>query len=186
MDRIILFVVMAFLVSSCNHRRTSYVPDDVYDNDTVLVDEETSVEEETESGGFKVAYKSTDNGVKTIHVKLNDAAGFDAIFDTGCSGLLISLQEAMSLVKAGTFTDDDLIGKQQSVIADGGIVENVVFRIKEVTLVDTEGKPHTLYDVPATVVENPGAPMLVGNVVIDQLAEYSYTIDLKNHEIIFQ
>ena len=41
---------------------------------------------------FVIAYKQTNSGVKTVHVKLNDAASFDAIFDTGCAGMLISLQ----------------------------------------------------------------------------------------------
>jgi hypothetical protein len=135
---------------------------------------------------FSVNYKDTQNGVKTIHVKLNDAAGFDAIFDTGCSGMLISLQEAMSLVKAKTLTNDDSIGSQKSSIANGEIVENQVYKIHEVSVVDTKGVKHSVYNVPVSIVENPGADVLIGNIIIDRLAEYSYTVDLKNKVIVFQ
>lgn len=50
---------------------------------------------------------------------------------------------------------------------------------------DVNGKAHTLNDIPATVTNNPGAPVLVGNIVIDQLAKKSYTIDLSRRVIVF-
>lgn len=139
-----------------------------------------------EAKKFVIAYKKTDSGVKTVHVKLNDAASFDAIFDTGCAGMLISLQEALSLIKAGTFSEKDRLGKQKSSIANGEIIENDVFNIHEVTLVDIDGHSHTIHDVPVTVVENPGADVLIGNRVIDRLANSLYTIDLQKQVIIFQ
>lgn len=134
---------------------------------------------------FTVAFDETESGVKTIHLKFNEAASFNAIFDTGCSGLLISMQEAMSLVKAGTLSLSDRIGTQQSSIASGEIMENEVFNIHTVTIMDVNGKAHTLNDIPATVANNPGAPVLVGNIVIDQLAKKSYTIDLSRRVIVF-
>lgn len=134
---------------------------------------------------FIVAFDETESGVKTIHLKFNEAASFNAIFDTGCSGLLISMQEAMSLVKAGTLSFSDRIGTQQSSIASGEIMENEVFNIHTVTIMDVNGKAHTLNDIPATVTNNPGAPVLVGNIVIDQLAKKSYTIDLSRRVIVF-
>lgn len=134
---------------------------------------------------FTVAFDETESGVKTIHLKFNEAASFNAIFDTGCSGLLISMQEAMSLVKAGTLSLSDRIGTQQSSIASGEIMENEVFNIHTVTIMDVNGKAHTLNDIPATVANNPGAPVLVGNIVIDQLAKKSYTMDLSRRVIVF-
>lgn len=92
----------------------------------------------------------------------------------------------MSLVKAGTLTNDDSIGSQRSSIANGEIVENQIYKIHEVSIVDTKGIKHSVYDVPVSIVENPGADVLIGNIIIDRLAEYSYTIDLKNKIIVFQ
>lgn len=134
---------------------------------------------------FTIAFEETQSGVKTVHLKFNDTASFNAIFDTGCSGLLISMQEALSLVKAGTLSLSDRIGTQQSSIANGEIMENEVFNIHTVTITDVNGKAHTLNDIPATVANNPGAPVLVGNIVIDQLAKKSYTIDLSRRVIVF-
>ena len=174
---------MAFLICSCDDSKTSYVPSKV--NTDTLSHARNNNSDHSHSC-FSVNYKDSRNGVKTIHVKLNDAVGFDAIFDTGCSGMLISLQEAMSLVKAGTLTDDDSIGSQKSSIANGEIVENQVYKINEVSVVDTKGVKHSVYNVPVSVVENPGADVLIGNIIIDRLAEYSYTVDLKNKVIVFQ
>jgi len=174
---------MAFLICSCGDSKSSYVPSKV---NTDTLSQVTDNSSEHSHSCFSVNYKDTRNGVKTIHVKLNDTAGFDAIFDTGCSGMLISLQEAMSLVKAGTLTNDDSIGSQKSFIASGEIVENQVYRIYEVSIVDTKGVKHSVYDVPVSIVENPGADVLIGNIIIDRLAEYSYTVDMKNKVIVFQ
>lgn len=173
-----------FLLFSCSGKRTSYYVTTTEEQEDTLVSDIPNEKDEINSS-FSVAYKTME-GVKTVHVKLNDAASFDAIFDTGCSGMLISLQEALSLVKSGTLTQEDRLENQSSSIASGEVVENQVFRLHEITLMDTNGKPHTVHNVPVTVMENPGAAVLVGNFVIDQLAEYAYTIDLKNHTIVFQ
>lgn len=174
---------MTFLMCSCGDSKTSYVPSKVTTDSLSHVTDNSN---DKSHSCFSINYKDNRNGVKTIHVKLNDAAGFDAIFDTGCSGMLISFQEAMSLVKAGTLTNDDSIGSQKSSIANGEIVENQVYKIHEVSVVDTNGVKHSVYDVPVSIVENPGADVLIGNIIIDRLAEYSYTVDLKNKVIVFQ
>lgn len=178
-------VLCVIALYACKKHKNNYIPSQMGIDSIELNSQKLKISED-KANCFSIAYKKTSNGTKTIHVKLNDAASFDAIFDTGCSGMLISLQEAMSLVKSGTLSQNDILGEQQSAIASGDIIENTVFRLKEVSLTDTEGKSHTLYDVPVTVIENPGASVLVGNIVIDQLAEYSYTIDLKKNVIVFQ
>ena len=183
MKCIIIWLFLLSLFASCTENKTSYIPTE---DNTDSISSQESVSDDMKGECFSIAYKKTKSGVKTVHVKFNDSAGFDAIFDTGCGGMLISLQEAMSLVKSGTLTPSDSLGSQKATIANGEIVENAVFRIHEVTLVDTNGQAHTIYDVPVSIVENPGADVLIGNIVIDHLAEYSYTIDLKRNVIIFQ
>ena len=184
--RILIIYIIACVCSSCNQNKNSFLPPEASSSTLTNTNKESSTSESVNQTSFSIAYKNTNSGVKTIHVKLNDAASFDAIFDTGCSGMLISLQEAMSLVKSGTLKPEDCLGESKSTIANGEVIENAVFKIHEVSLVDTKGQKHTIYDVPVTVVENPGADILVGNIIIAQLAEYAYTIDLKQHIIIFQ
>ena len=170
--------MLAFVLFSCGG--SGYQPVEVDDNSN---HKETDA---PQSSSFKVKYKETQGGVKTVHVKLNDVASFDAIFDTGCSDVLISVQEAVSLIKAGTLTDGDARGTQYSSIASGEVVENMVFNVSEIALVDTEGNTHKVYNVPVSVAQNPGASILLGNAVIDKMASHSYTINLDEKVIEFE
>lgn len=102
------------------------------------------------------------------------------IFDTGCSGTLISVAEANYLYQKGYLTQDDIIGIAKSQIADGSIVENMVINLKEVVL---DGKIRCT-DVTATVSANNNAPLLLGNEVLNRVA--AYVVDNKNQIINFK
>lgn len=115
-----------------------------------------------------------EGGVKYITVNVN-GVGFEMIFDTGCSGALISLAEAQYLAEKGKLTKEDILGMTQSQIADGSIVENMVVNLKEVIIGDRIRYP----DVTATVSSNINAPLLLGNEVLNRHA--SVTIDNENN-----
>lgn len=172
----IIPVIVILLLYSCgeNPNRVKYDPYAISNNEIVS------------STAFDIPFKTTPSNVKTIHVKLNDVEGTDAIFDTGCSGFLISLLEAQALAKQGTLTKYDERDPSYSSIADGSVILNAQYRIGEVSVTDVNGNVHSVGNVIATVVENPEANVLVGNTIIDQLATTSYTIDLVNSIIHFQ
>lgn len=119
------------------------------------------------------------NGVKYIAVKINGGPTFDMIVDTGCSGVLISIKEAQYLAQSGLLTEEDYRGNALSSIADGSIVENMVFNIKEMII----GGKIICSDVEVTVSKNLSAPMLLGNGVFDRIS--SFSIDNANKQIIF-
>lgn len=119
------------------------------------------------------------DGVKYVKVSVN-GFGFEMIFDTGCSGTLISVAEANYLYQKGYLTQDDIIGIAKSQIADGSIVENMVINLKEVVL---DGKIRCT-DVTATVSANNNAPLLLGNEVLNRVA--AYVVDNKNQIINFK
>lgn len=119
------------------------------------------------------------SGVKYVNVSVN-GFGFEMIFDTGCSGTLISVSEANYLYEKGFLTKDDFIGVTQSQIADGSIVENMVVNLKEVVL---DGKIRCT-DVTATVSSNNNAPLLLGNEVLNRVA--AYAVDNENKTINFK
>jgi predicted aspartyl protease len=119
------------------------------------------------------------NGVKYIAVKINGGPTFDMIVDTGCSGVLISIKEAQYLAQSGLLTEEDYRGNALSSIADGSIVENMVFNIKEMII----GGKIVCSDVDVTVSNNISAPMLLGNGVFDRIS--SFSIDNANKQIIF-
>lgn len=173
----IFYVLFAILVtiSSCSSKKDEYDPYKI-----------STKEKKVESkSSFEVSFKETDSNVKTIHVKLNNN-GYDVLFDTGCSGVLISKLELVDLMKSGTLSETDRVGYVTSSIADGSLIRNPVYNIKKVTIVDNKGKEHTLTDIQATVVENASADILIGTSVIDNLAKKSYTVDLRKKVIIFQ
>ena len=165
-------------MSSCNQAKDKYDP---YNSETPM--DSTVV---TNNSIFEVDFKNTDANVKNIHVKLNDANGYDALFDTGCSGMMISTLELVELFKSGTLTKDDYIGETYVTLADGTGLTHQVYNIRSVSVTDRSGETHTLRDIRATVTENPAAAIIIGNAVIDNLAKNNYTVDLKNKVIKFE
>jgi predicted aspartyl protease len=120
-------------------------------------------------------------GVKTIPVKLNGVT-MDMIFDTGCSGISMSLHELQTLYKNNKISDDDIIGVTYAAIADGSIVQNGLINLSEVQIGGKDGI--VLHNVEASVATNQVAPILLGNGVIDKAA--SVEIDNINKVIKFK
>ena len=115
-------------------------------------------------------------GGKVIPVKLNGIA-MSVIYDTGCSGVQISLHELQTLLKNGRFDQNDFIGFTTASIADGSEVENGVVNIKQLEIGNGDNSL-VLHDVKASVALNQKAPILLGNTVLDELA----TIEVDNIE----
>ena len=90
----------------------------------------------------------------------------DMIYDTGCSGVHLSLLELQQMAKQGKFSADDIIGVNYSCIADGSIVQN-----GEILLHSVEISPGlVLENIKATVALNQDAPLLLGDEVLDNIA----------------
>lgn len=145
-----------------------------YDNEANASDYEQMSDAEIISIPF-----TEKSGVKYVKVSVN-GFGFEMIFDTGCSGTLISVAEANYLYQKGYLTQEDIIGVSKSQIADGSIVENMVVNLKEVIL---DGKIRCT-DVSATVSANNNAPLLLGNEVLNRVA--AYAVDNENRTINFK
>jgi len=174
MRKYISALALIVLLASCGSeekRKPVYVDAD---------DTEEEAEEITyaQSGDEIVVPYRNENGVKYVSVKVN-GVGFDMIFDTGCSGALISVAEANYLYQKGKLAQEDILGITQAQIADGSIVENMVVNLKEVTINDQILCP----DVKATVSGNINAPLLLGNEILDRLA--TIKIDNGREALIF-
>ena len=107
-------------------------------------------------------------GVKVIPVKLNGVT-MNMIYDTGCSGLHISLNELQTLAKNGKVSQDDVLGVSYSTIADGSIVQDGLINIKQIEI-GSGDELIKLENVQASVALNQDAPILLGNAVLDELA----------------
>lgn len=147
----------------------------------IYVDLDEDMEESlyAQSGDEIVVPFRNENGVKYVAVKVN-GVGFEMIFDTGCSGALISVAEANYLYQKGKLAQDDIIGTAQSQIADGSVIENMVVNLKEVVINDQILCPN----VKATVSANINAPLLLGNEILDRLAMIK--IDNENETLNFK
>ncbi len=162
--------------SSCKDgsKRTKYDPYSI------------SPHEKIQTSGFEIPFKFTGSNLKTIHVKLNNSVGYDALFDTGCSSISISGLEALSLYKSGTLVASGMSDETIDVtIADGSQIRAMQLLVKNISVTDTKGEVHSVSDVPVVVMDDLVAPVLVGSFVIDRLAASSYTVDLDNRIIRF-
>lgn len=170
-----ILVVLLFCSCGGNKKKNKDKFDPNIWTDNCAYEQPTNVEGEI----ISIPYEEK-NGVKYIAVKINGGPTFNMIVDTGCSGVLISIKEAQYLAQSGLLTDEDYKGNALSSIADGSIVENMVFNIKEMII----GGKIVCPDVDVTVSNNISAPMLLGNGVFDRIS--SFSIDNANKLIVFQ
>ncbi len=106
-------------------------------------------------------------GVRTVQVKINDCAEFPMIFDTGCSGVSISILELATLIKHGYISEDDVIGITQTQIADGSVVETAVVNLRKLQIGEYECR-----DVQASISDNGAAPLLLGNGALKNVESF--------------
>lgn len=175
--QIIFVMATMLLLASCNSKKSEYDPYKISGG---------KGKQEISKTAFEIDFKQTESSLKTIHINLNGSNSYDAIFDTGCSGVSISVIEAMDMIKQGTLHQSDEGTPISVQIADGSTAQKRVFNLREVTVMDKNGKPHTLRDIAATLEPNMEAAILIGSSVIDNLAKKSYTVDLKKKVIRFE
>lgn len=106
-------------------------------------------------------------GVRFVKVKVNGVE-MEMLFDTGASGVSISLTEAIYLFKQGKLNPEDIEGYEYSQIADGSIVEGMVINIRQLEL----GEGLIIENVKAFVVGNMEAPLLLGNSAIEDFGSF--------------
>lgn len=113
-------------------------------------------------------------GIRTIQVKINDCVEYPMIFDTGCSGMSISILELASLIKHGYISEDDLVGVTQAQIADGSIINEAVVNLRKLKIGDYECS-----NVQASISENSGAPLLLGNGALKNVESFRVDDDAR-------
>jgi len=129
-------------------------------------------------GEKTVVKMAKQNGVYQIPVTINGSEMY-FIFDTGAGMISISTVEATFLYKQGKLTDDDIIGKANFLDAQGNISEDVLIRLKEVTIGNRK-----IRNIDASVVGNAKAPLLFGQSALEKFGKIS--IDYGKGEISFE
>ena len=123
---------------------------------------------------IRILMENEGNGVYTIPCKVNGMP-LKFIFDTGASDVVISLSEAVFMLKNGYLKPDDIIGTSYSQIANGQITENTKIILREIEIQGLK-----LYDVTAFVMHEMSAPLLLGQSAIQKLG----LIQLNGNELI--
>lgn len=167
----IIWGLMTLTLVSCGHKNKFNINDYIQSNSSDL---EFSISDNE----VRIPYMEKD-GVKLLKCLINGTILTDMILDSGCTGALISIEEARYLAAKGALTENDYMGQTQSVIADGSIVEDAVFNIKSIVIADKI----ECTNVTVTVSSNSNAPLLLGNEVLNRLP--SWKVDNQNEEIVF-
>lgn len=157
------FIILAaeLLLGSCGGKVSPPPPLEVYD-------------EEAFSGtGVDIPFEVYGN-VRYVKVKVNGVE-MEMIFDTGASGVSLSLTEAIFLAKQGKLTKDDFLGSTNIQTANGEVSEGMVVNLKEVEL--AEGLVAT--DVTAIIVGNLDTPLLLGNSALKDIGSFEIDDEAK-------
>jgi aspartyl protease family protein len=178
-----LSVIFATALTACSHTRRERGDRSVGSRSGVETGAKRDVEipasrRETVSSARKSIVKMRkESGVYYVPCKINGTE-MDFIFDTGASDITMSLTEALFLYKQGKLRDDDIVDTQQYQIADGSIHEGTVIVLRKVEIGDW-----VLSNVKASIVDNMGAPLLLGQSALAEFGKIS--IDYHRNEITF-
>ncbi|MBQ3997731.1 MAG: clan AA aspartic protease [Paludibacteraceae bacterium] len=131
------------------------------------------------TGVIEVPFTNED-GVRIIHVRINGSPEYPMIFDTGCSGVSISVLELGTLLKYGYISEEDVLDEMvETQIADGSTTTEHVVNIRKLQIGDYE-----CHNVKAYVSENIEAPLLLGNEALKEVK--SFIVDEEDKVIRFQ
>lgn len=115
-------------------------------------------------------------GVYQVPLLINGVKMF-FIFDTGASSIAISETEALFLYKQGKLKDEDILGKQNFIDANGDISEGTLINLRKVEIGD-----RVLRNVQASITHNLNAPLLFGQSALERFGRIE--IDNKNGKLI--
>jgi clan AA aspartic protease (TIGR02281 family) len=116
-------------------------------------------------------------GVYTVPVTVNGALTLDFMIDSGASHVSIPADVFRELVRAGTVDENDFVGTQNFMLADGSSVPSNTFRIRELRV-----GQFVLQDVLVSVSD--GGPLLLGQSFLSRFE--SWSIDNSRHVLRLQ
>lgn len=69
-------------------------------------------------------------GVLVVPVRINDAINLNFIVDSGASDVSFPADVVLTLLRTGTLSEDDFLGKRDYTLADGTTVPSTIFRVR--------------------------------------------------------
>jgi hypothetical protein len=117
-------------------------------------------------------------GVYAVPVRFNDTITLNAIVDSGASDVSIPADIVSTLMRTNTVTDEDFLGKQTYVLADGSKVPSQKFRIRSLKVGNK-----TIENVVASIA-SVNATILLGQSFLSKFK--SWSVDNEQHTLILR
>ncbi len=117
-------------------------------------------------------------GVYVVPVRFNDTITLDAIIDSGASDVSIPADIVLTLIRTKTVTDQDFLGKQTYVLADGSRIPSQQFRIRSLKVGN-----ETIENVVASIASMKGE-ILLGQSFLSKFK--SWSVDNEKHTLILR
>jgi predicted aspartyl protease len=117
-------------------------------------------------------------GTLVVPVKINDALTLNFIVDSGSADVRVPADVVMTLIRLGTITTSDFIGKQTYRLADGSEAPSDTFRIRRLTVGGRE-----VVNVTGSIAGVEGS-LLLGQSFLSRFK--SWSIDNNTHRLLLQ
>jgi predicted aspartyl protease len=117
-------------------------------------------------------------GVYVVPVRFNDTITLNAIVDSGASDVSIPADIVSTLMRTNTVTQEDFLGKQTYVLADGSKVPSQQLRIRSLKVGNK-----TIENVVASIV-SANATILLGQSFLSKLG--SWSVDDERHTLVLR
>jgi clan AA aspartic protease (TIGR02281 family) len=118
------------------------------------------------AGAEEVALKR-EAGALRVPVVINDSVKLDFTLDSGAAVVTIPADVAMTLMRTGTLTRDDYLGRETFQMADGRTMPSTILRIRSLKVGGI-----VVHDVQASVTDAKGS-LLLGQTFLARLTTWS-------------
>jgi tetratricopeptide (TPR) repeat protein len=119
-----------------------------------------------------------EGGVYVVPVRFNEMITLSAIVDSGASDMSVPADVVSTLIRTKTITDQDFLGQQTYVLADGSKVPSQQFRIRSLRVGDK-----TVENVVASIASVNGE-ILLGQSYLNRFK--SWSVDNEQHTLILR
>jgi predicted aspartyl protease len=118
----------------------------------------------------------SEGGTLTVSVSINNKLTLDFVIDSGAADVSIPADVALTLIRTGTLSSVDFLGKQTYRLADGSTVPSQTFRIKSLRVGD-----RVLQNVIGSIAPVKGE-LLLGQSFLSRFT--SWSIDNQRHVLV--
>jgi clan AA aspartic protease (TIGR02281 family) len=147
-------------------------------SDTRPAPEPSESEKDYAVGASHSINMKREGGTYVVPVLINDAIKLDFVVDSGASDVSIPADVVLTLVRTGTITDKDFMGKRNYQLADGSSLPSPIFRIRSLKVGD-----FVVLNVTASVAPVQGT-LLLGQSFLGHFK--SWSMDNSKHVLVLK